>query len=80
MRKNIAAVIEAFKASKPCKGETCSTDGNIIYSYQLPIAHRVGTGGVLIIPVSNGESKTTRGHIRACWEAFPSIDKMLSQA
>ncbi len=40
MRKNIEKVIEAFNAGKAMRGDSCSTTGNEIYSYNMLIARR----------------------------------------
>jgi hypothetical protein len=74
VRKNIEKVIAAFKAGKAAKGdakETCSTDGEAIYSYALQIARREDDGSIWILPIEDalkpsGEiSATTRSHVRA---------------
>ena len=69
MRKNIQAVIEAFKAGMDKRGETCSTNGRVVYSYQTPIAVRVGKDIFL-----NGEkyTKTTTTHQNALRAVFPN--------
>lgn len=71
MRKNIQAVIEAFKAGKAHTEVTCSTDGMKVWSYSLLIAWRLPNGDVQTLPVTDAPSATTRSQIRAIREAFP---------
>jgi len=69
MRKNIAKVIEAFKAGKAAKGDsknTCHTDGHTIFSYRMVIAWREDDGTIRVVPYNVGPSRTTKSHIRAC--------------
>lgn len=72
MRKNIAKVIEAFKAGKAAKGDskgTCRTDGTEVYSYRMCIARRLESGRVAIVPECDAPSMTTKMQIRALmWE------------
>ena len=44
MSKNVAKVIKCFRNREACRGDskgTCSTDGNVVWSYRMPIAWRV---------------------------------------
>lgn len=72
MRKNIAKVIEAFKAGKACKGDskrTCWTDGKTIFSYDLAIAGYLPDGKTLWIHERNS-TRTTNSQIKAVEIAF----------
>ena len=74
MRKNISKVIEAFKLRKPAKGDskgTCSTDGNTIYSYAMPIARRDSDGSINVIARGTAPSVTTRSQVDACQMELP---------
>lgn len=68
MRKNIKTVIEAFQKAKPCYGQTCRTDGNQIFSYDMLIAERLKDGSIEIVNEYFSPSKTTTSHIRAVTE------------
>lgn len=77
MRKNIEKVIEAFKQGKPAKGDskaTCHTDGEVVYSYALPIAirspGRFGCADEVKIR-EDYPTATTRSQISALFSAFP---------
>ena len=75
MRQNAKKVCTKFEAGKSGSGDskrTIWTDGQRIYSYAMPIAARTFMGGVAIINYSDGPSRTTRSHIRACQSFFPS--------
>lgn len=66
MRKNISKVMEAFAAGKHIDGDskrTISTDGNTVFSYDMPIAQRCRNGSLEIIARSAGPTNTTRSHI-----------------
>ncbi len=67
MRKNIVKVIEAFCRHEKAKGdskETCSTDGEKIFSYSTVIAEYL-PNHLIKIKDENGFSITTRSQIRA---------------
>ena len=76
MRKNIAKVIEAFKAGKSAQGDskrTCWTDGEAVYSYNMIIAKRIRNctdDRILIVQLACGPSKTTRSQIDALRNSF----------
>ena len=75
MRCNAKKVCDKFAAGKAGTGDskrTIWTDGEKIYSYAMPIACRIYTGGVAIVAYSDGPSRTTRSHIRAVQTAFPN--------
>jgi hypothetical protein len=80
MRQNIAKVIEAFLRGIPAKGDskaTCWTDGEIVYSYALPIARRVsrGYGKIPTIEIIDDHpTQTTRSQIDALRRTFPGAD------
>lgn len=72
MRKNVRKVLEAFLKGKKLVGDhkhTISTDGNTIYSYDMPIARRYYDGSTIgyaqIINVEQGPTRTTRSQIRS---------------
>lgn len=51
MRANIQKVLTAFSEGRAAKGDaknTCSTDGQVIYSYRLALAHRDAAGNVFM--------------------------------
>ncbi len=67
MRKNIQKVIDAYLNHKAAKGdskETCSTDGERIFSYSTLIAERLENGFTKVV-AENGFSRTTKMQIRA---------------
>ncbi len=65
MRKNIAAVIEAWKHGEAHRADTCRTDGTTIWSYEMPIARRAKNGRVRVLDVDKAPSRTTKMQIRA---------------
>ena len=74
MRKNISKVIEAFIIEASAKGDsagTCSTDGQIVYSYNMPIARRT-VGFIEVVHYVEGPSRTTKSQIRALEITFPN--------
>lgn len=74
MRKNIKKVIEAFTLSKEGQGDskaTCSTCGEVVYSYAMPIARRTGEG-IELVHYDEGPSRTTKSQIRALELTFPN--------
>lgn len=75
MRKNIEKVIEAFKRGIPAKGDskqTCRTDGEVVYSYALPIARRISGRGISsIVIIWDHPTQTTRSQIDALCRTFP---------
>jgi uncharacterized Zn finger protein (UPF0148 family) len=74
-RKNVSAVINAFEARRPKREATCSTDGDTVYSYGLPIASRIH-GEVVVLDPKESPSATTSGQIRAVLAAFPGARKV----
>ena len=73
MRKNIQKVIEAFTQGTSAKGDskgTCSTTGETVYSYAMPIARRTSLG-VELAEYDQGPSRTTKSQIRALELTFP---------
>ena len=78
-RKNIAEIINAFKAGSHAQCASCRTDGHIVWSYAMPIAARAEDGRVMI--VRRGPSRTTNGQInsvRAAFEAdgYDTVDEI----
>lgn len=81
-RKNISDVIEAFRARRPHREATCSTDGHTLYSYGLPIAS-YNRGEVEVLDVAESPSRTTSGQIRAVQQAFPgarTVDSVMHES
>lgn len=76
-RQNITAVIDAFRAGRAKREATCSTDGDTLYSYGLPIASRRG-GEVEVLDISESPSRTTSSQIRAVAAAFPAARRVAS--
>jgi hypothetical protein len=73
MRKNIDRVVNAFIAGRHCGGDSLSTCGNVIRSYDMPIAQRLSDGSLQILPTEAGPTATTRNHLSgvrvALWSA-----------
>jgi len=70
MKKNIASVIDAFHAHESHWEQTCSTDGEVIRSYEMVIAIRRGRSVYVLAP-SESPSRTTTSQIRAVLAALP---------
>lgn len=69
MRKNIAKVLQAFKAGIAGYGDskrTCWTNGNILYSYALPIACWVNPERTQAMCAHRNSTRTTNMQISAC--------------
>lgn len=65
MRRNVEKVLKCFKEKKACVGDsgrTISTDGHVIYSYELPIAAR-GVNGAVYHLTGGHYSQTTAQQI-----------------
>ena len=73
-RKNVSAVIDAFLAGRRHSEKTCSTDGERIYSYSLPIAARLENGHVVVLDKARSPSSTTSSQINAVLSAIPSAE------
>ena len=80
MRKNAQKVLQAFAENKPKKGDSISTNGSEVFSYNMLIARTSPTGGVELLVYADAPSATTRSHIRAVEEFFSSrsIDSRFS--
>lgn len=65
MRRNIEKTINAFLAGRRHTERVCSTKGNVLKSYLMPIAYRTPDGTVFLVDESASPSRTTDGHIRA---------------
>jgi hypothetical protein len=48
MRRNLSAVLNAWRLGKARKGQSCSTDGTRIYSYATCLVEREADGRVLL--------------------------------
>lgn len=80
-RKNITTIIEAFARGYKPSGrsdriygdsrQTCSTDGETIYSYNEPIAVRVHDGCGTVLVLETWSTNTTRAQINACKLLLP---------
>lgn len=62
MRKNVQKVMEAFDVGRASGGTTVYTDGNTVFSYDMPIAQRID-GRIEVI--TDGPTMTTKQHIGA---------------
>ena len=69
MRKNIASVIDAFHAYDGYRDKTCSTNGQTIFSYNMPIAERF-RATVGILKPEQAPTATTRAQVRAVFAAL----------
>lgn len=64
MRANIRRVLQAWWTGLPATEETCSTDGQTVFSYKTPIAKK--RPGMLCVSVrASGSTHTTRTQITA---------------
>jgi hypothetical protein len=68
VRKNIAAVLDAFIAHRHAQCATARTDGETVYSYAMRIAWRDDVGQVHVVSEDDAPTKTTLTHVRACRE------------
>lgn len=69
MRKNMRKVIEAFLKREAAIGDskkTCSTNGNVIWSYVMPIARHGDDGVVYLLEYNEAPSVTTRRQVQEC--------------
>ena len=62
MRKNVQAIADAFMSGSARTESRMFTTGDVVYSYDMPIAQRV-SGEIEIIARSQGPSMTTKTHI-----------------
>lgn len=74
MRRNIERVLKHFEQGRAHTERTCSTDGQIVYSYRLPIAFRDRDGSVSVLDPSRSPSRTTSSQISAVREWFPDAE------
>jgi hypothetical protein len=68
-RKNMQRVLEAWEQGRGAVGDskrTCWTDGETVWSYDMPIMQRLGDGRVEVIARKQGPTNTTRSQIAAC--------------
>ncbi len=73
MRKNILRVLRAFEQGQAAIGDskrTCWTDGETVYSYDMPIMQRLPNGAIEIVSYDTGPTRTTKAQIRACQVNF----------
>lgn len=69
MRKNIASAIDAFHNHEGYRDKTCSTNGQTIFSYDMPIAERHGATVGILTP-EEAPSATTRAQVRAVFASL----------
>lgn len=67
-RKTAEKVLAAFEKGEIQRGATLWTAHNVVYSYEMPIAHKVGTR---VYIVKKGPSVTTSKHINWVKGHFP---------
>ncbi len=72
MRKNIAAVIESYQRGEAHREDTCRTDGERIWSYEMTIARRAPGGQTLVRDPSKAPSRTTKMQTNAILRAIPN--------
>lgn len=63
MRKNIERVVNAFLNRQAFAEKTLCTDGDVVRSYDIPIAQRLPDGRIEVLPRDAGPTATTKGHI-----------------
>lgn len=63
MRKNAEHIVHLFLDRRAGGNDTLSTDGNVIRSYDMPIAQRLPDGRIEVISRDAGPTATTRTHI-----------------
>jgi hypothetical protein len=78
MRKNMSNVIESFVAGRSAQEKTCRTDGETVWSYEMPIAHRAVSGTVYVVECARSLTNTTRSQVRALESSFPNALRVLS--
>lgn len=84
MRKNVVKVVEAFLVGKRAKGDskgTVWTDGQTIFSYDMPIAQRRNNRSLEVISSEAGPTATTRSQIRAvlfCLEQHGQLPRVVA--
>lgn len=76
-RKNVTAVIDAFRDGRAKREATCHTDGDVVWSYGLPIAARIH-GEVVVLDPTESPSRTTTSQIRAVLAELPNAQTVLS--
>ena len=84
MRKNIAAVIGAFLEGRPAVGDsrqTCWTDGEVLYSYAMPIAwrHHPQYACLAVVIYACAPTATTRRHVRAVEQFVPGALRVVAR-
>jgi len=72
MRKNIAAVIEAWREGRPHTEATCRTDGVTVWSYEMPIARRTPSGSIGVLDPEKAPSRTTKLQVQTILRFIPS--------
>lgn len=63
MRRNVENIVKAFISGRRGGNVTLSTDGDTVFSYDMPIAQRLRNGSLEVITRDQGPSATTRTHI-----------------
>jgi hypothetical protein len=80
MRKNMQLVITKFAGRSAKSGDTCSTDGEFLYSYKMKIARINADFEVRLLEYNQAPSNTTRSHIRAAEEYFGKVTRVHDSA
>ncbi len=80
MRKNIQKVLEAFARGEALGGQTCSTSGQALFSYNLCIGYRKPNGDVVLLEYGKAPSATTRSHIKAAEGHFGKVARVAACA
>jgi len=73
MRKNIAAVIEAWQQGQVHREATCRTDGQKIWSYEMVIARRAPGGQLLVRDPNQAPTRTTKMQLSTIIQAVPNV-------
>ena len=71
MRKNIQQIASSFLKQLPLHQTTCSTDGNVVLSYAMPIAIRIETTNeIYVVDPVDSPSVTTSSQISGIVQAL----------
>lgn len=70
--KTLERVVQAFRDGIPRRSANISTNGQILYSYDMPIAIRLESDDFRAIDRRDAPSATTTRHVNAVWDAIPS--------
>ncbi len=70
MRKNLVKVLEAFVQGKEAHGDskwTISTDGLMIWSYDMPIVQKMKDGRIEVLRSDLAPTATTKAQVRGAY-------------